>query len=107
MKNSTTEPFNTANSNAMLSAVICVLLLFYCENKPIKELSPRKINFIIENKFGLKSRNGENIYYLKSKDTAIECGTSDFANFNVGDTLKLEIPREGFFKGTVFLDNSR
>lgn len=79
-------------------AVIGCLLIFGCN---YKEKTARKLNFIVTEKIVLNGNRRGYDYFLKSKDTTIYCSSFDYASTEIGDTLKLEIPQDGFFKGTV------
>ena len=75
--------------------IIALLLLLSCEKK---EVEVENIDFVVIEKPTLGDR-----YYLKSKDTIVSVNPDDYMRYNVGDTLKFQTDKTGFFRGTWFL----
>ena len=78
--------------------MLLITLLISCIEKPEKV---KNFDFIITEKIQLPNHTGGFEYFLKSRDTIVECGTSDYALYNKGDTLKLVIPLDGLWEGKV------
>lgn len=79
--------------------VLSVVLFLSCDE--IKESDIKRFDFVVTEKIELQNDLGGTDYFLKSKDTIIRCGTVDYAEFDVGDTIKLATPTKGFFRGTL------
>ncbi|MDO4729223.1 MAG: hypothetical protein Q4B43_09530 [Bacteroidota bacterium] len=67
------------------------LFIFSCNNTETigSEEQYETIEFVINDKVVLEKSKTTNVFYLKSKDTVCEVGTSQFVHFDIGDTLIL------------------
>lgn len=80
-----------------------LIFIFFCfiyliSEAEVPEVEKRNIDFIVS----FKTTQGDR-YYIQGNDTILNVHPDDYMRYNIGDTIKFQTDKTGFFRGTWFL----